>query len=133
MSSTIKKKQTSVQLSVSTYVKIESLQKLETHTNLSRNQIIEAAVDFYYGYMTAEMSQDYLCSILGQKIDGMISSLSDRVSRLQFKEAVEINLLTRLIASHFDISKTEYDKMRKIAVDDVKATKGIINIYDAQN
>jgi hypothetical protein len=82
--------------------------------------------------MTSELNQDYLCSILGQKIDGMISSATDRTSRLQFKEAVEINLLTRLMASHFDISKMEYDKMRKLAVDDVKATKGIINIYDAQ-
>lgn len=133
MSSTKKKKPTSVQLPVSTYDKIESLQTIDSQVTLSRNQIIEQAIDFYYGYMTSEISQDYLCSVFGQKIEGMLNGITDRTARLQFKEAVEINLLTRLIASHFDISKTEYDKMRKIAVDDVKATKGIINIYDAQN
>ncbi len=127
-----KKYQVTVSLPTLTLNKIKSLQAIETQNTLSRNQIIEAAVDFYYGYMTSELNQDYLCSIIGQKIDGMINSLSDRVAHLQFKEAVEINLLTRLIAMHFDISKNEYEKMRHTAVNDVKATKGIINIYDAQ-
>lgn len=123
------KVQISSQLPDSTLDKLESLQAIK---KLSRNQIIEEAVDFYYGYITSEINQNYLCSVIGQKIDGLINNSTDRIARLQFKEAVEINLLTRLIASNFNIDKTTYDKMRKTAVDDVKATKGIINIYDAQ-
>ncbi len=121
-----------VQLPDDILKKIEALKSLESSDNISRNQIIEDAVNFYFGYMTSELNQDYLCSIIGQKIEGMINKSSDRISRLQFKEAVEMNLLTRLIASQFEIDKTTYDKMRKTAVEDVKATKGIINIYDAQ-
>lgn len=127
-----KKYQLTVSLPTMTLNKIKSLQAIDAQNKLSRNQIIEAAIDFYFGYMTSELNQDYLCSVIGQKIEGMINSATERTERLEFKEAVEINLLTRLIASHFDISKSEYDKMRKTAVDDVKATKGIINIYDAQ-
>lgn len=124
--------QISVQLPDLTLDKLESLQSIDKQSQLSRNQVIEAAVDFYFGYMTSELNQGYLCSIVGQKMEGMINSLSDRTARLQFKEAVELNLLTRLIASHFDISKSEYESLRKTAVDDVRATKGIISIYDAQ-
>ncbi len=124
------KVQISSQLPDSTLDKLESLQAIK---KLSRNQVIEEAVDFYYGYITSEISQNYLCSVIGQKIEGLINNSTDRIARLQFKEAVEINLLTRLIASNFDIDKNTYAKMRKIAVDDVKATKGIINVYDAQS
>lgn len=125
------KTQISVLLPDSTLKKLESLQSLE-NASLSRNQIIEQAIDFYYGYKTSELNQDYLCSVIGQKIQGMLNNVTDRTARLIFKEAVEMNLLTRLIASQFDIDKMTYEKMRKTAVDDVKSTKGIINIYDAQ-
>ncbi len=127
----MKKIQISVLLPDSAIDKLESLQKLEK-TSLSRNQLIEQAIDFYYGYKTSELNQGYLCSVVGQKIEGALSRVTDRTARLQFKEAVEINLLTRLIASQFDIDKMTYEKMRKTAVDDVKSTKGIINIYEAQ-
>lgn len=125
------KTQISVLLPDSALKKLESLQSLE-NVSLSRNQIIEQAIDFYFGYKTSELNQDYLCSVIGQKIEGMLNNVTDRTARLQFKEAVEMNLLTRLIASQFDIDKMTYEKMRKTAVDDVKSTKGIINIYDAQ-
>ncbi|WP_294907632.1 hypothetical protein [uncultured Ruminococcus sp.] len=125
------KTQISVLLPDSTLKKLESLQSLE-NASLSRNQIIEQAIDFYYGYKTSELNQDYLCSVIGQKIEGMLNNVTDRTARLLFKGTVELNLLTRLTASQFDIDKMTYEKMRKTAVDDVKSTKGIINIYDAQ-
>ena len=124
--------QISAQLPDSTLNKLEALQALNSQETLSRNAILEKAIDFYFAYKTSELNQDYLCSIIGQKIEGMINSATDRTSRLQFKEAVEINLLTRLIASNFEIDKLTYEKMRKTAVEDVTSTKGIINIYEAQ-
>lgn len=127
-----KKEQISVLLTSSALNKIKSMQAIEPLKNASRNKVIEEAVSFYFSYITSELSQQYLCSVIGSKVDGLINSATDRLARLEFKEATEINLLTRLIASHFDIDKTTYDKMRKTAVEDVKATKGIINIYDAQ-
>ncbi len=125
--------QISVQLPDTILNKLEALQAIDSKNKPSRNQIIEDSINFYFGYKTSETSQEYLCSVLGQKIEGMINSSTDRTARLQFKEAVELNMLTRLIASNFNIDKQTYDKMRKTAVDDVKATKGIISIYEAQN
>lgn len=125
-----KKFQTTVLLSTETLKKIESIKLIDE--NNSRNQIIEKAVDFYFGYITSELNQNYLLSVIGQKIEGVLNKNTDRTARLQFKEAVEINMLTRILASTLDIDKATYDKMRKVAVEDVKATKGIINIYEAQ-
>lgn len=125
-----KKTQTAVQLSDKTLNKIKSLQKLEENEK-SRNQIIEDAIDFYYGYETAELSQDYLCSVFGQKVEGITGQMSDRMGRLLFKLAVETNVMTRLIADQTNISRLDYDKLRKAAVEDAKSTKGIISVYDA--
>lgn len=111
---------------------INKLEQLTAKEKISRNNIISKAIDFYYGYVTSSLSQEYLCSVFGQKVEGIVNSAADRSERLQFKEAVELNLLTRLIASNFEIDRMSYDKLRKKAVEDVKATKGIINIYDAQ-
>lgn len=61
----VNKQQISVQLPLSTINKIESLKKLDDGKT-SRNKIIESAVDFYFGYKTSEITQDYLCSIVGQ-------------------------------------------------------------------
>mgnify|MGYP001032974628 CR=1 FL=1 len=122
----VNKQQISVQLPLSTINKIESLKKLDDGKT-SRNKIIESAVD-----KTSEITQDYLCSIVGQKIEGMINNASNRTSKLQFKEAVEINVLTRIVASMMELDKDSYDKMRRKAVEDVKASKGIISAYEAQ-
>lgn len=127
-----KKFQTTVSLPAKTLKKIKALQELDK-SNLSRNIIIENAIDFYFAYTTGEINQDYICSVYGKKVEGIIGNNTDRLSRLLFKETVEINLLTRLVASHFEIDKNTYDKMRLTAVNDSKSTKGIISIYDAQS
>lgn len=109
--------------------KIESIYDLKG--NLSRNQIVEQAIDFYHSYLTAELSQDYLCSTVGQKVEGSVNQSADRIGRLLFKMAVETNILARVQASTQGIDRTTYDKLRKAAVEDAKATKGIISLYDA--
>ncbi|MCH5300766.1 MAG: hypothetical protein J1E56_05540 [Ruminococcus sp.] len=125
------KRQTSVSFSKETLDKLDSLQAL--NKSASRNKIIENAINFYFAYKTGEINQDYICSVYGKKVEGIIGNNTDRLSRLLFKETVEINLLTRLVASHFEIDKNTYDKMRLTAVNDSKSTKGIISIYDAQS
>lgn len=126
-----KKEQITVQLPQSTLKKIASLQKLDNSLT-SRNVCIEKAVDFYFSYLTSENSQDYLLSVVGQKVEVLINKSTTRIAKLDFKEAVELNVLTRILASQFEIDRMSYDKLRKKAVDDVKATQGIINIYDAK-
>ncbi|MGN0453667.1 MAG: hypothetical protein ACI4G1_00645 [Ruminococcus sp.] len=128
----MKKIKISLSLQEDTLKKIKSIQDLDGSAT-SRNAVLEKAVDFYFAYRTSELNQDYLCTIFAQKMEGLIGNSTDRLARLAFKEAVEINLMSRCIASHFDIDKDTYDRMRLKAVSDAKETKGIISIYEANS
>lgn len=123
-----KKSQKGFQLPEKTINKIESIHSLKG--DISRNKIVEQAIDFYYGYLTSELSQDYLCSTVGQKVEGSINQSSDRMGRLLFKIAVETNTLTRVLAAIHSVDRDTYNHFRKAAVEDAKATKGIINISE---
>lgn len=126
-----KKQQYSVYISNKTINKISAIQELDT-TITSRNVAIEKAIDFYYGYLSSELSQDFLCSVYGQKVEGVINGNTERLSRLLFKNIVETNVLSRLVASHFELSKEDYEKLRLKAISDARSTRGVISVYEAQ-
>ncbi|MBQ9680317.1 MAG: hypothetical protein IJV48_06535 [Ruminococcus sp.] len=125
-----KKEKITVHIAPDKLRKLEALQKTESAG--SRNAVIEAAVDFYYSYKNSEISQDFLCSIYGQKVEGVVGNSTKRINSNLFKLAVEMNIVSRLLASQLDISKDQYDSLRRRAVEDAKSTKGIISAYEAQ-
>lgn len=120
----------SVYLKKDTYLKIDSLIKL-SGANPSRNDVIEQAVDFYFAYTTSQISQDYLCGVFGSKMEGLISTLGTRMSRSNFRSAVEMDIFTRMLASVLHINKSEYDKLRQKSIQDVKRTNGSIDMMEA--
>jgi hypothetical protein len=121
------KYKSTIYLSHSTYTKVESLKNLcEIPT---RNAVIERAIDFFYGYHSGNISEDYLCGILGSKLEAVINRSNDRISRLLYKQAVETNMMTRLLAGSQTLPKDTYERMRKKAAQDVKENNGIVDIY----
>lgn len=126
------KLRSSVYLKKETFVKADSLIQL-TGGNQSRNDVIEKAMDFYFAYVTGQMSQDFLCGVFGSKMEGLIGTLATRFSKSSFRSAVETDMLTRMVASVLQISKSDYDKLRVKAIRDVKQTNGSIDILEAIN
>jgi hypothetical protein len=126
------KLRTSIYLTKETYLKIDSLIKLSS-SNPSRNDIIEKAIDFFFAYTTSQISQDYLCGVFGSKIEGLIGTLAMRMSKSNFRAAVEMDMLTRMLATVVQLSKTDYDKLRIKSIHDVKSTNGSIDILEAVN
>lgn len=124
------KLRTSIYLKKETYLKIDSLTKL-LESSPSRNDILEKAIDFYFGYITSQLSQDYLCSVFGVKMEGLVSNLATRISKGNFRIAVESDIQTRMLAAVVQMNKTEYDHLRVKAIQDVKRTNGSINILEA--
>lgn len=108
--------------------KIDSLTKLPCDVS-SRNDVIEKAIDFYFGYVTSQLSQDYLCSIFGQKMEGIIGTLGTRVSRGNYRYAVELEMLMRMLASVLRLSGDDYMKLRKKSIDEVKRLNGSVDIF----
>ncbi|MCY1713384.1 hypothetical protein [Caproiciproducens galactitolivorans] len=126
------KLRTSIYLKEDTYLKIDSLIKLKGR-NQSRNDVIENAVDFYFGYITSQLNQDYLCGVFGSKMEGLVSNLATRISKGNFRTAVEMDMHTRMMASVIQLNKDEYDKLRIKSIHDVKTTNGSIDILEAAN
>lgn len=113
------------------YSKIDSLMSLTDSS--SRNDVIEKAIDFYFGFVTSQLSQDYLCGAFGTKMEGLISNLATRISRGNFRNAVEMDLITRVLATAVQLNKADYERLRVKSIHDVKTLNGSIDIYEAAN
>lgn len=124
-------------LILSVYLKKDCILKADALNKLtgcqSRNDVIEKALDFYFAYVAGQMNQDYLCGVFGGKMEGLIGTLATRISKSNFRSAVEMEMLTRMVASVLQISQSQYDKMRVTAIRNVKQTNGSINIMEANN
>lgn len=112
----------------------DKLDSIITYTNRNpkrqQSEAIEAAIDFYYGYLSGQLSMDFLCGVFGQQVDSSVKLSADRISALIFKQAVEINMITRLLAEDFQLSKDQYDKMRSKAVAEVKRSNGRVSMFE---
>jgi hypothetical protein len=124
------KLRTSIYLRKGTYLKIDSLINLSGATQ-SRNDIIEKAIDFFFAYTTTQMSQDYLCGVFGSKMEGTIGTLGTRISQGNFRTAVEMDMLTRMMATVVGLSKDGYEKLRAKSIYSVKTMNGSIDILEA--
>ncbi len=124
-------------LKLSLYIEKEVIIKADTLIELtnstSRNDVIEKAVDFYFGYITSQLSQDYLCSVFGQKMEGLVGGLGTRLSRGNFRYAVELDMLTKMVASVLQVTGDQYSKLRKKSIDEVKRTNGTIDIMKSMS
>ena len=96
----------------------------------TRQATIENAIKFYYGYLTNSVSQEYLCGTVGTKIEAAIRRSDDHQARLLYKIAVELNLAAKISAGEKGLTKEGYEKLRKKAVQDVNAVKGVIKLYE---
>ncbi|WP_457945430.1 hypothetical protein [Caproiciproducens sp. LBM24188] len=126
-----KKFKCTVYLKRGCYAKVDSLINLAGCT--SRNDVIEKAVDFYFGYITSQLNQDYLCGAFGSKMEGLVNNLATRISKGNFRTAVEMDMLTRMLATVVQLGKDDYEKLRTKSIHDVKATNGSIDIMQAVN
>lgn len=124
-----KRLKTTLYVPKQTYKKIDSCKSLAELN--SRNDVIEKAVDFYFAYLSSELSQEFLCGVYGRKVDGAISNIANRFARMLFKQAVELDIITRLLSSDYEISKEAYTQLRKAAVESVKKNNGSIDVYNA--
>lgn len=117
------------------YLKKETWQQLDAIVSLddvsSRNEALERAILFYHAFLSSQLGQDYLCGVFGRKMDASLRLFGDRMAKLEFKTAVGLEILTRILSNDLDITKEEYERLRKTAVDHVKKVNGSINIYEA--
>lgn len=96
----------------------------------SRSEFIEKAVLFYAGYLHTKRAANFLPRVLADIINGALGSLGDRMGRLLFKQAVEINILNHIIAADSDMDTATYERLRNRSVREVRLSNGEISLKD---
>jgi len=66
--------------------------------NREKSNAIDEAIQFYFSYLSGQLNMDYVCGIYGRQVEALVQRATDRISSQLFKQAVETNMLTRIVA-----------------------------------
>ena len=97
----------------------------------SRNEFIRDAIDFYMEWLDKPSSQKFLTPALESVIGAKIRDSEDRIARLLFKMAVELDMTMNVVAGGFKVSDDKLQQLRARCVQEVKKTGGTITFEDA--
>ncbi len=104
---------------------------LSTSNCKSRSEFIEQAVLFYIGYLSSNDACDYLPPALVSAIKGTIQATENRLARLLFKQAVELDMMMNILAAGMEVSESTLKGLRERCVQEVRQTGGNITFLDA--
>lgn len=94
----------------------------------SMNEFIEKAVNFYADYLVMRDSNALLPAAISSAMDGRLGLLEKNLSALSFNHAVELDMLTGIIAAAFEFDQDDLKRRRGQSVRNVKATNGRISL-----
>ena len=92
----------------------------------SASEFVEKAINFYCGYLASKNDSEYLPHILLNSIDKLIETQLVPVRRLLFKEAVELNKLSQVIATSVDIDEDTLYQLQAKCQEEVAHINGIL-------
>lgn len=94
----------------------------------SPSVFIREAVEFYSEWKTRSTSEKFLTPALESVVRAIVRDSESRTSRLLFKNAVELHLLTRLIYHDLRYTPEEVESLRAEAIRLVGETNGSLNL-----
>ena len=92
----------------------------------SKNEFIEKAVNCYADMLAAGEST-MLPRAVQSAIDARLKLFEDRIASLLYKQAVELDMLSGIIADSFQFSEEDLRRRRAESVRNVKQTNGRIS------
>ena len=104
---------------------------MEVDNCQSQNEFVEKALRFYCGYVSASNSLEVLPPLLASAIRSSIQDTENRIARLLFKMAVELDMTMNVVAGGFKVSDDTLKQLRARCVQEVKKTGGTITFEDA--
>ncbi|MPM24916.1 hypothetical protein SDC9_71404 [bioreactor metagenome] len=123
------KDRTAVWLYPETIEQMDSM--LEADNAKSRSEFIEKALQFYMGYLASENTTGYLSKVLVSAIQGTLRETENRNSSNLFRLSVEMSMMMNILAAGLEISDDDLRKLRGRCINEVKKTRGKINMEDA--
>ncbi len=97
----------------------------------TQNEFIEKAIRFYAGYVSGQESTAYLPAALVAALRGTVQGSEDRIARLLFKLAVELDMVMNVLAAGMEISDDALRSLRGRCVQNVKKTNGSVTLDKA--
>lgn len=97
----------------------------------TQNEFIERAIRFYAGYVSGQEAVEYLPPALASAIRATVKASEDRISRLLFKLAVEMDMMMNILAAGMELTDEDLRELRPRCVREVKETRGKVSFEDA--
>lgn len=99
----------------------------------SQSEFIEKAVRFYCGYVSGQSALDYLPVAITSAMSGVVQTSENRIARLLFKNAVELDMVMHVIAETTELSENYLNKLRAQCVKEVKKSTGSVTFEKVIN
>ena len=96
----------------------------------SRTEFVEQAVNFFIGYLKTGETNFYLPPAVEAVIEGRLGTFEDRMSRLLFKQAVELDMVIRISAAQYEWSDEDVERLRASCAQEVQRTKGQLSFKE---
>ncbi len=103
----------------------------ETANCKSRSEFLEKAALFYAGYVSGQDACEFLPPALTTAMRGIVHDSENRICRLLFKQAVELDMVMNVLAAGMEIPQEDLERLRSRCVRDVKQTNGTVTLKDA--
>ena len=97
----------------------------------NRTELIENALRFYLGFLTAQKAEDYLLQSLSSVMTGTVQDSENRLARMDFKIAVELYKLSQVIAYSHDIDEDALKRLHLKCMEEVRRINGAIDFESA--
>ena len=104
---------------------------IQNSTVKNRTELIENALRFYLGFLTAQKAEDYLLQTLSSVMVGTVQDSENRLARMDFKIAVELSKLSQVIAYSHDIDEDALKRLNLKCLEEVRHINGTIDFENA--
>lgn len=104
---------------------------IRSSTVKNRTELIENALRFYLGFLTAQKAEDYLLQSLSSVMTGTVQDSENRLAQMDFKIAVELSKLSQVIAYSHDIDEDALKRLHLKCLEEVRHINGAIDFERA--
>lgn len=95
----------------------------------SRNTFVEKAIEFYAGYLNAEQNSKFFDEIFALRVQQKVEQIGKSLGTGQYKIAVELAVLSHIVASQAQMTEGELRRLRENCADGVKRL-GSVPIFE---
>ena len=113
-------------------IRKEIEEKMDDAHVRSLNAFVLKAIDFYLGYLRQGKNLNYISPILASSIKSEMKNSEQNLSEMIYKMAVQISMLTQIIADEKEFYPEYLDELHKWCAEKVASTNGIISLEDMQ-